>query len=53
MGYPYGPEDWQAFDNDGEPVDLPVLDVDPPEEAFFDFDQHDIDQELREEEFDS
>jgi proteasome lid subunit RPN8/RPN11 len=53
VGYPYGPEDWQAFDNDGEPVDLPVLDIDPPEETFFDFDQHDIDQELREEEWDS
>src|SRR6056297_2732087 len=53
VGYPYGPGDWQAFDNEGQPVDLPVLDVDPPEEAFFDFDQHDIDRELREEEWDS
>ena len=52
VGYPYGPDDWQAFDNDGQPVDLPVLNVDPPEEAFFDFDQHDIDKELREEEWD-
>ncbi|WP_276272437.1 Mov34/MPN/PAD-1 family protein [Haloarcula litorea] len=53
VGYPYGRDDWRAFDNDGEPVDLPVLDVEPPEEAFFDFDQSDIDRELREEEFDS
>jgi proteasome lid subunit RPN8/RPN11 len=53
VGYPYGPDDWQAFDNEGEPVELDVLDVDPPEETFFDFDQTDIDRELREEEFDS
>ncbi|MBV0901789.1 Mov34/MPN/PAD-1 family protein [Haloarcula salina] len=52
VGYPYGRDDWQAFDNDGNEVELPVLDVDPPEEAFFDFDQSDIDAELREEEFD-
>jgi hypothetical protein len=30
---------------------LPVLDIEPPEEAFFDFDQSDIDRELRDEEF--
>ncbi|MBX0294708.1 Mov34/MPN/PAD-1 family protein [Haloarcula nitratireducens] len=53
VGYPYGPDDWRAFDSEGEPVELPVLDVEPPEEAFFDFDQSDIDAELREEEFDS
>jgi proteasome lid subunit RPN8/RPN11 len=53
VGYPYGRDDWQAFDTEGEPVDLPVLDVEPPEETFFDFDQTDIDRELREEEFDS
>ncbi|WP_423999408.1 Mov34/MPN/PAD-1 family protein [Haloarcula salina] len=52
VGYPYGRDDWQAFDSDGNEVELPVLDVDPPEEAFFDFDQSDIDAELREEEFD-
>jgi proteasome lid subunit RPN8/RPN11 len=53
VGYPYGFDDWQAFDNEGDPIDLPVLDVEPPEETFFDFDQTDIDQELREEEFDT
>jgi proteasome lid subunit RPN8/RPN11 len=53
IGYPYGRDDWQAFDNAGDPVDLAVLDVDPPEETFFDFDQTDIDRELRDEEFDS
>ena len=48
IGAPYGWDDWQAFDRDGEPIDLRVLNVDPPEEAFFDFDQADIDAELRE-----
>ncbi|EMA32851.1 Mov34/MPN/PAD-1 family protein [Haloarcula japonica] len=52
VGYPYGRDDWKAFDSDGSAVDLPVLDVEPPEESFFDFDQADIDAELREEEFD-
>jgi proteasome lid subunit RPN8/RPN11 len=50
IGAPYGPDDWQAFDRDGEPIDLPVLDIDPPEEEFFDFTQEDIDRQLREEE---
>jgi proteasome lid subunit RPN8/RPN11 len=49
IGYPYGPDDWRAFDRTGEPRDLRVLDVDPPEEEFFDFSQTDIDDELREE----
>jgi len=48
LGAPYGPEDWRAFDRDGEPVDLPVLEVDPPEEEFFDFTQADVDDMLRE-----
>ncbi|EMA16294.1 proteasome lid subunit RPN8/RPN11 [Haloarcula quadrata] len=52
VGYPYGHDDWKAFDSDGTEVELPVLDVEPPEESFFDFDQADIDAELREEEFD-
>jgi proteasome lid subunit RPN8/RPN11 len=49
LGAPYGPADWQAFDRDGDPIDLPVLDVEPPESEFFDFTQADIDAELREE----
>ncbi|MFB6298295.1 MAG: Mov34/MPN/PAD-1 family protein [Salinirussus sp.] len=49
MGAPYGAEDWQAFDREGEPIDLPVVDVPLPEEEFFDFTQADIDRELREE----
>jgi proteasome lid subunit RPN8/RPN11 len=52
VGAPYGRSDWQAFDRQGEPIDLPVLDVDPPEEDFFDFTQADIDRELREEDLD-
>jgi proteasome lid subunit RPN8/RPN11 len=49
IGYPYGKRDWQAFDREGEPTRLPVLDVDLPEEEFFDFTQADIDAELAEE----
>ena len=43
VGAPYGPDDWQAFDNDGRRIDLPVYDIDPPEESFFDFTQEDLD----------
>jgi proteasome lid subunit RPN8/RPN11 len=50
VGAPYGRDDWRAFNRKGEPIDLPVLDVDPPEEEFFDFTQADIDRQLREEE---
>lgn len=47
IGAPYGRDDWQAFDRQGEPIDLPVLDVTPPDAAdFFDFTQADIDEEL-------
>src|SRR6056297_3600537 len=45
MGAPYGPTDWRAFDQDGNPRDLDVLDVDLPDEEFFDFTQADIDAE--------
>ncbi|MFB6138555.1 MAG: Mov34/MPN/PAD-1 family protein [Halobacteriaceae archaeon] len=48
VGAPYGPEDWAAFDRDGEPRDLPVLDVDLQDpEDFFDFTQADLDRERR------
>jgi proteasome lid subunit RPN8/RPN11 len=43
VGAPYGHDDWQAFDNDGQPVDLPVYETTPPEEEFFDFTQEDLD----------
>lgn len=46
VGAPYGPDDWQAFDRDGEPIDLPVVEIEPPEEDFFDFTQEDIDRQL-------
>jgi proteasome lid subunit RPN8/RPN11 len=47
LGAPYGPDDWQAFDRDGDRMELPVLDVELEDaNDFFDFDQHDIDREL-------
>jgi proteasome lid subunit RPN8/RPN11 len=46
VGAPYDRGDWRAFDNGGEPTTLDVLDVDLPEERFFDFTQEDIDAEL-------
>jgi hypothetical protein len=47
IGAPYGPDDWEAFDQEGEVRDLAVLDVDlDREERFFDFTQADIDAEL-------
>jgi proteasome lid subunit RPN8/RPN11 len=46
VGAPYGWGDWKAFDNQGEPTTLEVLDVELPEEYFFDFTQDDIDAEL-------
>lgn len=47
LGAPYGRDDWQAFDRDGDPMELRVLNVDLDDASeFFDFDQHDIDQEL-------
>jgi proteasome lid subunit RPN8/RPN11 len=46
VGAPYGPDDWRAFDNQGDPTTLDVLDVDLPEDQFFDFTQEDIDAEL-------
>lgn len=48
LGAPYGPDDWRAFDREGNHRNLPVLDVELPEEEFFDFTQADIDRELRE-----
>lgn len=49
LGAPYRRHDWQAFDSAGEPRELEVIDVSLPDpEEFFDFDQADIDEELRE-----
>lgn len=47
VGAPYGRDDWRAFDSEGHPRDLEVLDVELPDDQFFDFTQHDIDRELR------
>jgi proteasome lid subunit RPN8/RPN11 len=50
LGHPYGRDCWRAFDSEGEPTTLDVIDVDLPEaEEFFDFTQADIDEELRRE----
>ncbi|MFA1610621.1 Mov34/MPN/PAD-1 family protein [Halobellus rubicundus] len=44
LGHPYGPDDWRAFDQNGDPRDLDVLDVDLPDpEEFFDFTESDLD----------
>jgi proteasome lid subunit RPN8/RPN11 len=47
VGAPYGRGDWRAFDREGQPTDLSVLDVEVPDDQFFDFTQADIDGELR------
>ncbi|WP_339103390.1 Mov34/MPN/PAD-1 family protein [Haloterrigena salinisoli] len=48
IGAPYRRSDWRAFDSQGEPTQLNVIDVELPEtEDFFDFTQADIDDELR------
>ncbi|MFB6267247.1 MAG: Mov34/MPN/PAD-1 family protein [Halodesulfurarchaeum sp.] len=47
LGAPYERDDWRAFDRQGEPRSLDVLDVTLPDpESFFDFTQADIDREL-------
>lgn len=52
IGAPYRRSDWQTFDRNGDPRDLPVIDVDLPDpDDFFDFDQADIDAELTGEEY--
>ncbi|RNJ26944.1 Mov34/MPN/PAD-1 family protein [Halosegnis longus] len=46
LGAPYGPDDWRAFDRSGDHRELEVLDVELPDDDFFDFTQADIDAEL-------
>lgn len=44
IGHPYGVTDWAAFDQHGNRRSLEVVDVDLPDpEAFFDFDETDLD----------
>jgi len=46
LGAPYRRRDWQAFDEEGQPRSLDVIDVALPEgEEFFHFDQADLDAE--------
>jgi len=45
VGYPYGFDDWRAFDREGDPRDLDVFDIELPEERFFDFTQEDLDRQ--------
>lgn len=47
VGAPYRRSDWKAFDRNGEPMTLDVLNVDLPDDQFFDFTQADIDRELQ------
>jgi proteasome lid subunit RPN8/RPN11 len=46
IGRPYGWNDWQAFDGEGDPTDLDVLDVDLPEDDFFELTREALDHEL-------
>ncbi len=49
IGAPYRRQDWKAFDSQGHPQNLNVIDVELPDsEEFFDFTQADIDREMRE-----
>lgn len=50
VGAPYEWTDWQAFDNQGNEIDLDVLDVELSNEEFFDITQEQIDRELYESE---
>ena len=53
VGAPYGLDDWRAFDRDGNPTDLDVLDVSLPDaESFFDFTEADLDVDFTETDFD-
>lgn len=48
IGAPYRRSDWRAFDSQGKPTQLNVLEVELPDaEEFFDFTQADIDEDLQ------
>ncbi|MDG5760536.1 Mov34/MPN/PAD-1 family protein [Natronococcus sp. A-GB1] len=47
IGAPYRRSDWKAFDSQGRPTTLNVIDVELPDsDEFFDFTQADIDEDL-------
>ena len=47
IGAPYRRSDWKAFDSQGRPTNLNVIDVELPDtDEFFDFTQADIDAEM-------
>jgi hypothetical protein len=45
VGAPYGRDDWQAFDNQGNPTGLDVLDVTLPDNEFFELTQEGLPDE--------
>jgi len=45
VGAPYGRRDWQAFDSQGEPTELDVLDVTLPDDEFFELTQKGLENE--------
>jgi len=46
VGAPYGWTDWQAFDNDGSPVELDVIDVELPDDEFFEATQEALGEDV-------
>lgn len=52
VGHPYRRTDWRAFDRDGKPRDIDVLDVDIPDEEFLDSPQEDANRESRDQDQD-
>jgi proteasome lid subunit RPN8/RPN11 len=49
VGAPYGRDDWQAFDSQGELRELDVLDVDLPDDEFFELTRDGLEAEHLEE----
>jgi proteasome lid subunit RPN8/RPN11 len=45
VGAPYGRENWQAFDSQGSPTELDVLDVTLPDDEFFELTQEGLEDE--------
>ena len=49
VGAPYGRDDWQAFDSQGQPRELDVLDVALPDDDFFELTREGLEDEHLEE----